>query len=111
MGLFASNGTLEKTYSDDVDAVRTAITEYCREQGHHLGSVSQDQMRFEVSTKRTAMNWGTAVVLTLTPTGSGTKVVIDYDNVDGSPRALMDGRKNTKTITKFVDGLSATLHG
>lgn len=110
MGIFASNGSLEKTYSDSPEAVGTAIVEFCREEEHHLGTVSQDQTRYEVTTKRTAMNWGTAVALTLSQTGSGTKVVFDYDNVAGSPRALLDGRKNAKTITKFVDGLSAKLH-
>jgi hypothetical protein len=55
------------------------------------------------------MNWGTAVVLTLSPTGSGTRAVIDYDNVVGSPRALLDGRKNARTVSRFMEDLEARL--
>jgi len=111
MGIFASNGSIEKNFSDSADTVRNAIEGLCREQGHHLGTVSQDRSRYELNTKRTAMNWGTAIALILAPSGSGTRVMIDYDNVDGSPKALLDGRKNTKTATKFADDLAANLQG
>jgi hypothetical protein len=109
MGIFASNGTLERDYPRPVADVRAAIESLARENGHHLGAISQDLSRYEVTTTRTPMNWGTAVVLTLSPTGSGTRAVIDYDNVVGSPRALLDGRKNARTVSRFMEDLEARL--
>ncbi|OYO09817.1 hypothetical protein CGZ98_11820 [Enemella evansiae] len=107
MGIFASNGRLEQDFTARTDAVRATIEKVVSEQGHHLGAVSPDRERYEVTTKRTAFNWGTALALTLSENGAGTSVVIDYDNSPGSPKALMDGRKNTKAAQQFLDQLVA----
>lgn len=53
--------------SDSADTVRKAIEGLCREQGHDLGTVSQDQSGYELSTKRTPMNWDTALALPPSP--------------------------------------------
>lgn len=107
MGMFASNGTIEKSYAAPAAAVGAAIQAACQENGHHLGTISPDQSRYELTTKRTATNWGTAVVLTLTPGASGTSVRVDYDNSPGAPKALLDGRKNAKTVDRFLGQLDA----
>lgn len=109
MGLLSSNGTIEKSYAASPEAVAAAIVAVCREQGHHLGTISPDQTRYELNTKRTALNWGTAIVLTLAPAAGGTAVTVDYDNVPNSQKALMDGRKNTKTTEAFLAHLDAAL--
>ncbi|CAM2785679.1 MULTISPECIES: hypothetical protein [Dermacoccus] len=107
--MFESNGTIEKTYVTPPEAVGAAIAAVCQEQGHHLGSVSPDGSRYELNTKRTAHSWGVAMAMTLSPGASGTDVRVDYDNVPNSPKALLDGRKNAKTVKKFLTELDAKL--
>ena len=109
MGFFASNGRVEKNLPVGIDVVRTAIARVAAEQQHHLGTVSPDGSRHEINSRRTALNWGTALALTLSAAGTGTQLVVDYDNVTGSPSALLDGRKNTKTANQFIAQLEAAL--
>ena len=109
MGIFASNGRIEKNLPVGIDVVRTAIAKVAAEQQHHLGTVSPDGSRYEINSRRTALNWGTALALTLSAAGTGTQLVVDYDNVTGSPSALLDGRKNTKTANQFIAQLEAAL--
>ncbi|GAA1333995.1 hypothetical protein GCM10009592_28950 [Brachybacterium rhamnosum] len=109
MSMFASNGTIEKSYTAAPAAVGAAIAAVCTEAGHHLGTVSPDQTRFELTTKRTALNWGTAIVLTLSEAGANTNVRVDYDNSAGSQKALLDGRKNKKTVESFLGQLDARI--
>lgn len=109
MALFASNGTIEKDCSSPVETVGTAIESVAREQGHHLATISQDRGRYELTTQRSAMSWGVALAITLSSSDSGTRMVLDYDNAPGSPRALLDGRKKARIATKFVDQLEARL--
>ena len=109
MSMFASNGTIEKSYSASGDTLGAAIDAVCQENGHHLATVSPDQSRYELTTKRTATNWGTAIVLSITPAASGSSVRVDYDNSAGAPKALLDGRKNAKTVDRFLGHLDAKL--
>ena len=109
MALFTSNGRLENDFAAPIDAVRATIERVAANEGHHLGSISQDRGRYELTTKRTAFNWGTAIALTLMQNGPGTRVVLDYDTSPGAPKALLDGRKNTKAAQQFLDKLLAAL--
>lgn len=109
MSLFASNGRIEKDLPVDIDAVRTAIEKVAAEQQHHLGAISADRTRYEIGSRRTALNWGTAMALTLAGAGSGTRLVMDYDNSPGGRSALLDGRKNARTANKFLEQLESAI--
>lgn len=109
MGFFSSNGRVEKNLPAGIDVVRAALSTVAAEQQHHVGTISPDGSRYEISSRRTALNWGTALAVTLRPAGTGTQLVMDYDNVTGSPSALLDGRKNTKTANQFLAHLEAAL--
>lgn len=109
MGIFSSNGRVEKNLPAGIDAVRAAVSKVAAEHQHHGGTISPDGSRYEINSRRTALNWGTALALTLSPAGTGTQLVMDYDNVTGSPSALLDGRKNTKTANQFLEHLEAAL--
>lgn len=109
MSLFASNGRIEKELPVDIDAARAAIEKVAAEQQHHLGSVSTDRTRYEIGSRRTALNWGTAMALSLSDAGTGTRLVLDYDNSPGGRSALLDGRKNAKTANKFLEQLESAI--
>lgn len=109
MGLFSSNGSIEREFGATPEQVGAAIESVAREQGHNLGTISPDRTRFELTTKRSAFSWGTAIALTLAPTQTGTRVVADFDTPAGAQKALLDGRKNTKAAEAFVEQLAAAL--
>ena len=109
MALFAYNGTLSKDLAEPLDRDRDAIESTARSEGHHIDAVSNDRLRYDITTKRTALSWGAHLAITLEETGSGTRMTVDYDNSPGSPKALMDKKKNTKSAQTFADQVEAAL--
>lgn len=109
MALFASNGILSKDLPAALDRVREAIESTARSEGHHIDAVSSDRLRFDITTKRTALSWGTHLAITLEEAGGRTRMTVDYDNSPGSPKALMDKKKNTKSAQTFADQVEAAL--
>lgn len=61
------------------------------------------------SSGRTALSWGQAYDATVEPTGQGSTLTLVCGNVDGAPKALLDGFKNGKVADRFVQAVQANL--
>ncbi len=58
---------------------------------------------------KTALSWGQEYVASVEPAGEGSTLTLVCGGLDGAPKALLDGWKNSKAADKFLEGVQAHL--
>lgn len=72
---------------------------------YDLGGQSNEQLRLIAKSGKTAMSWGHYYAVEVVPDASGSSVRVTSDNPPNAPKALMDGRKNTKAAAKLSQAI------
>lgn len=88
-----------------LDAVRRVITEG----KHRLVAESPSGDRVDFVTRKTMLSWELVTQVDIAPTEKGSRVTITADTAPGRPKALLDGKKNQKSVGKLADQVQAAL--
>lgn len=71
----------------------------------------QDAHSLTFRTRKTMFSWELDAVARVEPSGSGSRVELTVDNAPGRPKALLDGKKNKKSVDKLADQVAAAAAG
>lgn len=85
------------------DAVRRVVTDG----RHRMVGESPDGRQLDFVTRKTLLSWELEARVVVTPTGSGSQVEVSADTAPGRPKALLDGKKNQKSVGKLADQVRA----
>ena len=58
-------------------------------------------------TRKTMFSWELEAQVTVTASGTGSHVEVTADTKPGRPKALLDGKKNQKSVAKLGDQIRA----
>lgn len=93
-----------------VDEVFAAVLQVVQAESYALGGLSNEQKMLLFRSGKSAVSWGHQYVVGVVAfDDGGSQVQLTTDGVPGAPRALLDGRKNSKAGQKLVDAVQAVL--
>ncbi|TCI97770.1 hypothetical protein [Aeromicrobium sp. IC_218] len=71
------------------------------------GEPSPDGHVVAFRTRKTMLSWELDAVATVTEAGAGSRVELTVDTAPGRPKALLDGKKNRKSVEKLAAQVEA----
>jgi hypothetical protein len=89
--------------TEALDAVRRVISD----NKHRLVAESPDGSQVDFVTRKTMLSWELEARATIAPHGAGSQVTLLVDTAPGRPKALLDGKKNKKSVEKLADQVRA----
>lgn len=88
-----------------LDAVRRVVAEG----KHRLVAESPSGDRVDFVTRKTMLSWELEAQVDIAATEKGSRVTVTADTAPGRPKALLDGKKNQKSVGKLADQVQAAL--
>lgn len=83
---------------------------YAVQQGEYeIGGLSNEMQEVLFTSGKTLMSWGHMFGAIVKAEGTGSVLQLAVAVVPGAPKALMDGRKNQKAATQFIETVEAAL--
>lgn len=97
--------TFEVAVAQDraLEAVRRVVSEG----RHRLVEDVPDEGRIDFVTRKTMLSWELVARAVVTEAGSGSRVELAVDTAPGRPKALLDGKKNQKSVGKLEEQIRA----
>lgn len=89
------------------DQAVAAVQRVVAEQRFTLGEPGQEGRVVAFRTRKTALSWELEAVVTVTEAAAGSRVELTVDTAPGRPKALLDGRKNRKSVEKLAAQVEA----
>lgn len=78
---------------------------------YEIGGLSNERHELVFTSGKTLMSWGHMFGAVVEPDGSGSALQVVVVVAPGAPKALLDGRKNQKAATQFIEAVEAALAG
>jgi hypothetical protein len=93
------------------DDLFSAVVHVVQQGDYEIGGLSNERHELVFTSGRTLMSWGHMFAAVVEPGGTGSVLQLVVVVVPGAPSALMDGRKNKKAATQFIQDVEAALAG
>lgn len=77
------------------------------ENRHRLVEDAPDEGRIDFVTRKTMLSWELEARAVVTGSSSGSQIRLVVDTAPGRPKALLDGKKNQKSVGKLEDQIKA----
>jgi hypothetical protein len=89
----------------------SAVVHVVQQGGYDIGGLSNERRELVFVSGKTLMSWGHMFAAVVESDGTGSVLQLVVAGVPGAPQALLDGRKNKKAATRFVEDVEAALAG
>lgn len=93
----------------DANALFAAVLGAAQNGKYAVLAVSNEAGRVVLKSGVTAMSWGNEYVVDVAAAPGGAQIAVVCGGVDGAPPALLDGWKNGKKATKFIEAVQGAL--
>lgn len=98
--------------SDRTEGDLFAAVVHAAQQGdYEIGGLSNERHELVFTSGKTLMSWGHMFAAVVESDGTGSVLQLVVAGAPGAPVALLDGRKNKKAGTEFVETVEAALAG
>lgn len=91
------------------DALFAALLHVMQQGDYVIAGVSNEQKETLFTSAKTLTSWGSIFAATVRALEDGSVLQLTVAVVPGAPRSLMDGRKNQKAATQFIETVEAAL--
>ncbi len=87
----------------------SAVVHVVQQGDYEVGGLSNERHELVFTSGKTLMSWGHLFAAVVEPEGDGSILQLVVALAPGSPKALMDGRKNQKAATQFIEDVETAL--
>ncbi len=101
------HATLDSHVSED--ELFAVLVHVVQQGDYEIAGLSNEQKEMLFTSGKTLMSWGHIFAATVKAEGSGSVLQLTVAVVPGAPKSLMDGRKNQKAATQFIETVEAAL--
>jgi hypothetical protein len=89
----------------------SAVVHVVQEGAYEIGGLSNERHEIVFTSGKTLMSWGHMFAAVVESDGTGSLLQLVAAGAPGAPTALLDGRKNKKAATQFVEAVETSLAG